>query len=162
MWYKDEKQGSRIVAADSADLRTWKRFGDQPVSQTRGEGPKAFQFKGHYWIVADAWKGLMVLRSDDAANWTQQDGFLFGEPGRKPTDRGIGQHPDVVVNGDRAYIYYFVHQGSEPEAQADPYWRQRTVIQVAELVYKDGKLTADRDAALDFSLAPPTDTPTGR
>jgi hypothetical protein len=155
MWYKDEKFGSRIVAADSSDLRTWKRFGERPVTETRGEGPKAFRFKGHYWIVADAWKGLMVLRSDDASSWTQQDGFLFGEPGSKPTDRGIGQHPDVVISGDRAFIYYFVHQGSEPEARTDPYWRQRTVIQVAELIYKDGKLTADRNADLRFSLTPP-------
>lgn len=155
MWYKDEVEGSRIMAADSADLRTWKQRGAQPVSQTKGEGPKAFRFKGHYWLIADAWKGLMVLRSEDAASWTQQDGYILGEPGLKATDRGIGQHPDVVVDGDRAFIYYFVHQGKETESQADPYWQQRTVIQVAELLYKDGKLSVDRNADVGFKLTPP-------
>jgi sucrose-6-phosphate hydrolase SacC (GH32 family) len=155
LWFKDEIFGSRIVAADSPDLRSWTRLGDKPISETRGEGPKAFWFKGYYWVVADAWKGLMVLRSDDAEHWTQQSDFLLAEPGKSPTDRGIGQHPDVLVSGDRAFIYYFVHQGAEPEAKNDPYWKQRTVIQVAELKYKDDKLVVDRDADLSFRLDPP-------
>lgn len=155
LWYKDEQAGSVIVAADSVDLRNWTRVGGPPISSTRAEGPKAFRFKGQYWLVADAWKGLMVLRSDDAEHWTQQDGYILAEPGRQPTDRGMGQHPDVVVDGERAFIYYFVHQGGEPEAGADPYWRQRTVIQAAELIYRDGKLTVDRNAGVDIRLAPP-------
>jgi hypothetical protein len=155
MWYKDEREGSRIMAADSKDLRTWTKLADGPVSQTKGEGPKAFRFKGHYWLIADVWKGLLVLRSDDARNWTEQPGYILGEPGKKPTDRNMGQHPDIVVSGDRAFIYYFVHQKNEPEAENDARWNQRTVIQVAELVYKDGKLSVDRDADLSFRLQPP-------
>ena len=156
MWYKDETVGSKIVAADSTDLRSWRKTGDGPVSATRGECPKAFRFKGYYWMVADAWKGLMVLRSDDASHWRQQDGYILAEPGQQATDRGIGQHADVVVDGERAFIYYFVHQGAEPEAAANPYWQQRTVIQVAELVYKDGALSVDRNAPLSFKLSAPT------
>lgn len=155
MWYKDETAGSVIMAADSRDLRHWTPAGEGPVSTTRAEGPKAFRFQGHYWMVADAWKGLIVLRSDDAASWTQQDGFLLAQPGARPTDQGLGQHPDVVVDGERAYIYYFVHQGRAPEAAADPHWQQRTVIQVAELVYRNGKLSVDRDAPVDVRLTPP-------
>jgi hypothetical protein len=159
LWYKDERVGSRIMAADSPDLKRWTRVTDVPVSQTKGEGPKVFYFKGHYWLVADAWKGLMVLRSDDATVWTQQEGFILGTPGNTPTDRSIGQHPDVVVSGagdnQRAFIYYFVHQGQEPEAAGDPYWNQRTVIQVAELKLVDGKLTVDRNAKVDASLVAP-------
>jgi len=155
MWYKDERFESRIVAADSKDLMSWQPVGNGPVSQTHGEGPKAFRFKGHYWIIADAWKGLMVLKSDDALHWTQQDGFILGQPGTAATDRNPGQHPDVMVDGDRAFIYYFVHQKNEPEAATDPYWWQRTVIQVAELVYKDGQLVVDREARPDFALHPP-------
>lgn len=156
MWYKDERFGSRMVAADSRDLRSWTKVDDKPINPTKGEGPKAFRFKGYYWLIADVWKGLMVLRSDDARNWTEQAGYILGEPGRKASDRAMGQHPDVVVDGERAFIYYFVHQKNEPEAAADPRWHQRTVIQVAELVYKDGKLVADRDADLRFRLRAPS------
>ena len=156
MWYKDDRFGSKIVAADSKDLRSWTKVGEQPVNPTKGEGPKAFRFKGYYWLIADVWKGLMVLRSDDARNWTEQAGYILGEAGRKASDRSKGQHADVVVDGDRAFIYYFVHQGNEPEAASDPRWHQRTVIQVAELVYKDGKLSVDRDAELAFKLHAPS------
>ena len=156
MWYKDERAGSRIVAADSEDLRTWTKVGDQPVNQTKGEGAKAFRFKGYYWMVVDVWNGLMVLRSEDALRWSEQPGYILGLPGRAPTDRAKGQHADVVVDGERAFIYYFVHQENEAEAATDPRWNQRTVIQVAELVYKDGKLNVDRDADLSFRLHPPS------
>ncbi|ESQ73512.1 family 43 glycosylhydrolase [Asticcacaulis sp. AC402] len=153
LWYKDETVGSRIMAADSPDLKTWKRISDSPVSQTAGEGPKVFRLAGKYWMVFDAWKGLAVLSSDDATTWVQQDGFILAEPGVKPTDRAKGQHPDVVVSGDRAFIYYFVHQGAEkPE---DPHWNQRTVIQVAELKLVDGRLVVDRNADVDTVLTPP-------
>ena len=155
MWYKDENVKSRIMAADSTDLRTWTPVSDKPINMTHGEGPKAFRFKGHYWIIADVWKGLMVLRSDDALSWTEQPGYILGEPGRKATDRHKGQHADVVVDGERAFIYYFVHQTNEAEAATDPRWNQRTVIQVAELVYKDGKLVVDRNADLSFKLNAP-------
>jgi hypothetical protein len=156
IWYKDERAESRILAADSKDLRIWTKVSDQPVNPTKGEGPKAFRFKGHYWLIVDVWKGLMVLRSEDALNWTEQAGYILGEPGRKATDRAMGQHADVVVDGDRAFIYYFVHQKNEPEARTDPRWSQRTVIQVAELIYKDGKLIVDRDADLAFKLHAPS------
>ncbi len=156
IWYKDEKQGSRILAAESPDLKTWTKLTDKPVTETRGEGPKVFRFKGYYWMVADAWKGLMVLRSKDATNWIQQTGFLLDQPGVSPTDTSAGQHPDVVVNGGRAFLYYFVHQINEPEAKSDPYWNQRTVIQVAELIYKDAGLTVDRNAPVSFRLKPPS------
>jgi beta-xylosidase len=156
MWYKDERAGSRIVAADSQDLRTWKKVSDQPVNPTKAEGPKVFRFKGYYWMVADVWKGLMVLRSDDGLNWTEQPGYILGEPGHKATDRAKGQHADVVVDGDRAFIYYFVHQENEPEAATDTHWHQRTVIQVAELVFKDGWLGVDRDRDVAFRLQAPS------
>jgi hypothetical protein len=156
MWYKDERAGSRILAADSQDLRTWKKVSDQPVNPTTGEGPKVFRFKGYDWMVVDVWKGLMVLRSDDARTWTEQPGYILGEPGHKATDRAKGQHADVVVDGDRAFIYYFVHQANEAEAATDARWNQRTVIQVAELVFKDGRLDVDRDRDVAFRLKAPS------
>jgi len=154
LWFKDERKGSRIFAADSPDLVHWTRL-DTPVADVAAEGPKVFRFKGYWWMVADAWKGLIVLRSEDARTWTPQEERLLEAPGTKPTDTAKGQHADVIVNGDRAFIYYFVHQGAEPEARTDKWWYQRTVIQVAELKYADGKLTVDRDAPVDATLKAP-------
>jgi hypothetical protein len=144
MWFKDEPAGSKLTAADSPDLKTWTVRG--PVSNQAGEGPTVFQFAGKWWLVADLWQGLLVLRSDDALNWQEQPTRLLASPGEHPTDRAKGQHPGVAVVDGRAYLFYFTHQGGEPEANTDDRWHQRTVIQVAKLKLQDGWLTVDRNA----------------
>ena len=117
-----------------------------PVSNLAGEGPTVFQFAGKWWLVADLWQGLLVLRSDDALNWQEQPTRLLASPGEHPTDRAKGQHPGVAVVDGRAYLFYFTRQGGEPEANTDDRWHQRTVIQVAKLKLQDGWLTVDRNA----------------
>ncbi|WP_235515625.1 glycoside hydrolase family 43 [Sphingomonas sp. Leaf10] len=146
LWFNDERTGKSIKFADSGDLTHWTVKGT--ATDTPGEGPKAFRWRGHWWLVSDAWKGLLVQRSDDATNWTRQPDYLLAGVGRRPTDQAKGQHPDIVVVGDRAWIIYFVHQSGEPEAARDPRWHQRTVLQIAELREKDGVLTVDREAAV--------------
>lgn len=146
LWFNDERTGKSINYADSSDLIHWTVKGI--VTDTPGEGPKAFRWRGRWWLVSDAWKGLLVQRSDDAANWTRQPGYLLADPGKRPTDRAKGQHPDIVVVGDRAWIVYFVHQSGEPEAVRDPRWHRRTVLQIAELREANGILSVDRDAAV--------------
>ncbi|HWW25513.1 MAG TPA: glycoside hydrolase family 43 [Caulobacter sp.] len=155
LWYKDERKGSRIVAVESPDLVHWKPAGDKPVADMAAEGPKVFRWKDAWWMVADAWKGLIVLRSDDAETWTLQPTRLLEQPGTQATDTAKGQHADVVVSGGRAFLYYFVHQSNEPQAKADPYYGQRTVIQVAELKEADGVLSVDREAPVEHGLVPP-------
>ena len=155
LWYKDERKGSRILAVESADLVHWTPTGDGPVVDMAAEGPKVFRFKGAWWMIADAWKGLIVLRSDDARTWSLQPRRLLEQPGLQPTDTAKGQHPDVVVSGGRAFLYYFVHQSNEPQAKADPYYGQRTVVQVAELKEEGGALTVDREAPVEGGLVPP-------
>ena len=147
LWFKDEAKGSRLFAADSADLRTWTRQ-PEPITANAAEGPTVFRFQERWWLIADRWKGLQVLRSDDLRQWQQQPGAnLLEQPGTQPSDRGKGQHPGVVVQGGRAFLFYFVHQGGEEAATSDDRHHQRTVIQVAELrVGTDGWLTVDRDA----------------
>lgn len=157
MWFNDERAGKAIKFADSSDLKTWRVGGT--VVFTPGEGPKAFRWRDRWWLVSDAWRGLLVMRSDDATHWTRQDGYLLPDAGTRPTDRAKGQHPDVIVSGDRAYLVYFVHQGGEPEAAKDPRWARRSVLQIVELRERDGRLSVDRNSPTIVRLTPPKERP---
>ena len=151
LWYKDERDGSRIRYAESRDLNTWKPVA-VAIAGPAGEGPKVFFWKGRYWILIDHWNGLGVYGSPDADHWTAQPGRLLAGPGLARTDRSKGQHADVVVAQGRAFLFYFVHQENEPEVVADPTWRRRSVIQVAELTERDGVISVNRDAPAAVSL----------
>ncbi|MCJ2182917.1 glycoside hydrolase family 43 [Novosphingobium sp. 1949] len=153
LFFNDERMGKAIRTADSTDLVHW-QVRDR-LTDTPGEGPKAFFWKGAWWLVSDAWKGLLVLRSADGTHWSRQPGYLLTEPGTAPTDRAKGQHPDVIVAKGRAYIVYFVHQDGEDEAKGDPAWARRSVLQIAELSVKDGVLSVDRNAPAHVDLAMP-------
>jgi hypothetical protein len=150
MWFNDERANKTIKYADSPDLKTWTVRG--AVTDTPGEGPKAFRWHGSWWLISDAWKGLLVQRSDDGAHWTAQPGHLLGSPGTRPTDRAKAQHPDVIVADKRAYLVYFVHQSGEPEARKDPDWARRSVLQIAELRESDGVISVDREAPVRIRL----------
>ncbi len=153
MWYKDEraKDGS-LHYADSPDLFHWTPRG-AAIAGLRGEGPKVFRWRGRYWLIADAWKGLAVFRSDDCLTWQRQPEDLLSQPGTLPTDRTIGNHADVLVNNGRAYIFYFTHQrGSDAEGHSRV-WERRTVIQVAELEEHDGLIRCDRNRPVAIRLA---------
>ena len=153
MWYNDEPSGKRIAWADSPDLYNWEDHGLLPDIQAC-EGPKVFFWKGSWWMVCDAWQGFTAFRSDDAVNWVQQEHNLLQEPGTGPYDDVKGNHCDVVVRGDHAYIYYFCHlsrprpePGQRPGPRADGLSPNCTFIQVAELQCEDGRtLTCDRNA----------------
>jgi hypothetical protein len=155
MWYKNERaKDGALYYADSPDLYRWTSRGNA-IPAVAGEGPKVFRWKGRYWMVADVWDGLAVFHSDDCLRWTRQADNLLKQPGLKETDRAKGQHADVVVNGDRGWLVYFVHQGG-PEAEGkERGWQRRTVLQVAELEYKDGLLTCDRNRPVSIDLQPP-------
>lgn len=150
MWFKDERDGSRIHYADSRDLSSWTVGG--VAVPTRGEGPVVFRWKDHWWMIRDVWKGLEVLSSPDATTWTTQEERILETPGTAPTDRAKGQHPDVIVRGDRAFIVYFTHQSGEPEAATDPKWSRRTVLHVSELRETDGVIWVNRDLPATLDL----------
>jgi hypothetical protein len=151
MWYNDEPSGKRIAYADSKDLYEWEDHGLLPGIQAC-EGPKVFNWKGSWWMICDEWKGFTVHRSDDVVHWTRQETNLLQDPGKGPYDDVKGNHCDVVVHGDRAYIYYFCHLSPQPGLQRgmprrDGLSPNTTFIQVAELKCEDGRtLTCDRDA----------------
>lgn len=145
LWWNDERAGKAIRQADGTDLKRWGPA--RTVLAEPGEGPKGFRWRNRWWLVSDAWKGLRVARSDDGLAWRVQPGFLLPDAGSARTDRAKGQHPDVVLANGRAFLVYFVHQGGEPEAARDPRWARRSVLQIAELVERDGLLTVRRDPA---------------
>jgi hypothetical protein len=156
MWYNNERDRKSIYYAESLDLKSWTDKG-KAVGDQSGEGPKVFRWQDAYWMVTDVWRGLAVYRSDDALNWTRQaGGNLLQQPGAGADDGVIGGHPDVVVSGDRAFLFYFTHPGRQgPDAKQDDYERRRSSIQVVELKYVDGKLGCNRDEPTDVRLVPP-------
>lgn len=156
MWYKDEGHQSDTRAVESRDLHDWKPVEDPGVSRLYGEGPKVFRFAGHYWLIKDPDKGLDVYRSKDLERWAYQ-GKILDKPGKRNDDGTIGKHADVVVCGDRAYIFYFTHPDGQdfPERKGImPFAARRSSIQAAELEVRDGRLLCDRDKLFEIELKP--------
>jgi beta-xylosidase len=153
MWYNNETDRKSIYYAESPDLYTWtdkgKAIGDQP-----GEGPKVFFWNDTYWMVVDVWNGLGVYRSPDAQTWTRQKENLLDTPGKGQDDQVKGGHPDVVVSGKRAFLFYFTHPGRINNTQKDTYEERRSSIQVVELRHQDGILSCNRDEQTRVLLQP--------
>lgn len=151
LWYNNELDHKYTYYADSPDLVHWTDRGLAVAD--RGEGPKAFRWHGAWWLVTDPWHGLAVFRSQDALHWTRQPTQLLEQPGTGSDDGVIGGHADVVVSGDRAYLFYFTHPGRRgADAKKDGLEQRRSVIQVTELVEEGGWLSADRDAPTRIRL----------
>lgn len=154
MWYNNERTGKSIYYADSKDLFTWEDRGQAIAA--RGEGPKVFQWQGKYWMIVDAWKGMEVYSSDDLLTWNKQRNRILEEGGTGRDDGAIGGHCDVIVNNNKAYVYYFTHPGRTKvsPAPANTVAAKRSVIQVAELKYENGEITCDRNAPVSLYLQP--------
>ncbi|AVR45620.1 glycosyl hydrolase [Christiangramia fulva] len=154
MYYNNENDGKSIYYADSEDLYHWKDSGKKVVGD-RGEGAKIFTWKGKNWMILDSWDGLSVYFSEDFENWKRQENNILKKPGTGKDDKVKGGHPDVVVQGDRAFIFYFTHPGRTPENQGkDNYETRRSSIQVAELHFEEGEITVDRNKEVRLNLKP--------
>jgi len=157
MWYKWE---SMSLFADSKDLYTWTGDAQPAISDKPHEGAKAFRFKDSYWLVTDEWQGMAVYKSSDLLNWKRQNGRILDQPGTRRDDKPSGSHGDVVVVGDKSYIFYFTHPGREEHGKDTmngigniPYELRRSSIQVAELDVVNGELIVkDRNKPFDFYL----------
>jgi hypothetical protein len=158
MWYNNERDGKSIYYADSPDLATWTDHGRCAGVGGRCEGPFVFDWHGRTWMIVDTWKGLGVYHSPDQLSWTGQPGLLLDVPGKGADDGVNGGHPGVVVNGDRAFLFYFTHPGRagtiRPEDKPATELR-RSSIQVVELFETNGVLTCDRDTPTRIRLMPP-------
>jgi sucrose-6-phosphate hydrolase SacC (GH32 family) len=157
MYYNNETDNKSIYYADSPDLFKWTDSGRKVIGDQSGEGPNVFFWHGKAWMVVDNWNGLGIYSSDDFINWKRQVKNILQEPGSGPDDGAKGQHPCVVVNGDRAFIFYFTHYGQAKNYSGnnDLSRSRRTVIQAAELKYSDGQITCDRDDTLYINLRSP-------
>jgi hypothetical protein len=161
LWYKDEATGSSCNYADSPDLYHWTDHGRVPgLSDRGGEAPVAFHWQGHYWLFRDLGNGLALYRSEDALDWSRV-GTLLADRGIGPDDTGVGHHADIILSGNRAYMFYFVHPGTSGMA-GGPSDMRRSSIQVVELKYDAANivLTADRNNPTMIHLQPPKDVET--
>jgi hypothetical protein len=102
-------------------------------------------------LITDVWHGLAVYRSDDGLEWKRQPGNLLEAPGKGADDEVKGAHADVVVSGDRAWLFYFTHPGRK-DTKADTYETRRSSIQVVELKQEGDSLKADRDSPTRVAL----------
>jgi hypothetical protein len=151
MFYNNERDNKAIWYADSPDLEQWTDRG-KLIGDEKGEGPKAFRWRNKWWLITDVWKGLAVYRSEDGLAWTRQAGNLLEAPGKGVDDQVKGAHADVVVSGDRAWLFYFTHPGRK-DTKADTYETRRSSIQLVELHEDGGTLKADRDSPAHVALA---------
>jgi hypothetical protein len=152
MWYNNEAEGKTMYYADSPDLYNWTDKG-RAGGKFRGEGAKVFNWQNTWWMVIDAWKGLAVYQSDDLENWNRQHENILQEPGTGEDDKVKGGHPDVLIQGDRAFIFYFTHPGRRAEIpDSNEYEKRRSSIQVTELLYEDGKIVCQRNEPVKINL----------
>jgi hypothetical protein len=157
MWYKDERKGSAIYYANSPDLFKWNVV-EKAVSDRPAEAPVVFNWKGRYWMLVDPWNGIGVYSSNDLIKWDRQEKGILTEPGTGLDDNVRGSHPDVVVKGNRAFIFYFTHPGRvEGQQSWDYYAQRRSSLQVAELEYKEGQLVCNRNKPVFIQLDPKSD-----
>lgn len=155
LWYNNERVGKKTYYADSPDLSHWTDQGSAELPRDRGEAPVVFAWHSRYWLLIDLLgnNGLGAFRSDDALHWERQPAPMLATPGTGRDDQNGGHHPEVVVSGDRAYLYYFVHPGVSADGAAPD--AKRSSIQVTELHEVDGWLTCDRNAPTEVVLVPP-------
>lgn len=158
MWYKDQSRGSVTMMAESDDLKNWKYDDEPAIGGGAHEGAKVFRYGDWYWMLTDEWQGMRVYRSNDLDTWEKQ-GLILDKPSSRPYDTPQGAHGDVVVFGDKAYVFYFTHPGRSEHTKAStgdmgiiPFKERMSLIQVAPLVIKDGTLVADREAPFDFYM----------
>lgn len=108
-------------------------------------------------MIVDAWKGMEVFLSEDLLNWKKQPQRILENAGTGKDDQAIGGHCDVLVNGGKAYVFYFTHPGRNkihPAAKGSTD-EKRSVIQIAQLEYQNDVITCDRDKPVAIPLKKP-------
>tara|TARA_R110002050_G_scaffold261165_2_gene401130 strand:- start:9769 stop:10863 length:1095 start_codon:yes stop_codon:yes gene_type:complete len=155
MWYKDNSNKGNIMMSESSDLVNWNTSKKPTIPGGAQEGPKIFEFKGYYWMLADEWQGMRIYRSKDLEIWEKQ-GLILDSASNRKDDGPSGAHGDVLVFDDIAYIFYFTHPGRKShlktEASNSFYDNHRTAIQVAPLTFEGGTLKSNREEPFNYWL----------
>ncbi|MBR3702109.1 MAG: glycosyl hydrolase [Alistipes sp.] len=159
MWYKDESRGEITMVAKSKNLKKWMLRDEPAIDREPHEGVNVFRYGDYYWMLLDEWHGMRVYRSNDLEKWEKQ-GLILDKPSLRREDKPSGAHGDVVMLGDKAYVFYFTHPERaehinppfDNERNMMEYKYRRSVIQVAPLYIKDGTLVAPRDEPFSFYM----------
>lgn len=69
-------------------------------------------YKNYYWMLTDEWQRMRVYRSTDLKTWEKQ-GLILDKPSNREDDKPSGAHGDVVVVGEKAYVFYFYTSGQK-------------------------------------------------
>ena len=145
LWYNNEPDGKTIFYADSKDLYHWTDKGKVTSIVTNGEGPNVIFWKGKYYMIVDEWKGLSVFYSDDATNWTKQEGdyLVSGLNGQRR-----GNHADIEVVDGHAYMFYFGNIPPKEDPRTGSFTRRRgSAVYVVELqMDENGRVFCDTTA----------------
>jgi hypothetical protein len=159
LWFKGKKAGTsknELYKLASSDLYSWEEkgftksdvFNESVTGSGFEEAPYIFRWKDKMWMITDPHMGLFVYSSEDGEDWKFQ-GTILKEAGSRNLDNSIARHCSAAVVGERAFIFYHV----EPWRLYDsiPIYKQalenrRSVLQMAELKWIDGKISCDRDA----------------
>jgi hypothetical protein len=102
--------------------------------------------------------GLLPLPHPDSGYSFWAPDTILDKPGQRNDDAAVGQHADVVVSGDRAYVIYFTHPYGQDFPKKEGVLAlasRRSSLQPAELEVRDGKLLCDRDKPFRIQLMPP-------
>lgn len=141
MLYKDEAHNSHSWMAESRNLNDWKVVGEM-VSDCTHEAPFVWNWMGKWFLIVDAWdKGLRIYESKNGIDGWSYNNTILSEPGKRDKDNFRGAHPGILTTADGAYVIYHVHY-QPPDTK---YGSRRTVLQIAQLELKDGKVVCERD-----------------
>ena len=154
IWYKDEVHHATGYA-ESEDLLHFRQCGHMDTAYDPVEGADLFHWKGYYWLLGDdchEYDGLRVYRSTDCRTWERLDNIMR-EGGRRNLDVGPARHPEVILNGDDAYIFYWTKSTQFVDQEFAS--AMMAFLQVAKLDYEDGMLHCDRNREFELHMPEP-------
>lgn len=165
VWFKGKKAGEKkneLFHVVSTDMKNWNAFGfsksdvfnEKATGQPFEEAPYIFQWNNKFWMITDPHKGLMVYESNDSENWNYR-GIILKDSGSRPLDNSRARHCSVIIKDERAFIIYHVEPWRDYDSGVgiprQPILNRRSVLQMAELKMKDGKISCNRNEEITFN-----------
>lgn len=152
MYYNDN---TVLNMMESDNLYDWKYIG-KSVDDLHNS-TNVFKLGGWYWMTIDTYDGFSIWKSKDCLDWEHQNYKIFSGDGVRTGDGSHSHHSGVVEMKDKVYMFYYCHSERTSESgildkiHGEPHLR-RSVIQVAQITEKDGRLIGTRNEPFDFYL----------